>query len=339
MGLPLPVPTFARMADVAVGAATVEGLLDALYTALSAANDYRGTVLPVTHRWTWERYRAGGVTTEAVYASAAPAGTRMQCVPQLILCGTQGAGPGVTRNLNPDDTNAAAFLYAGINKNGGAYVNYTAALPFTSGQFSGFWKADTTAANALTTTVRCFISEESVFIQILYPTNTQQSWIYFGAIVEPYVTDTVIAAEKDNRLYGMQLSAGTLLDTGFLSTITAWPNHSTVAGQRHGGVFTPGSSAYFFQGGRRNVKGAAASTYETRLPTGESCGDLFDWSRNSGTTDSNIDARYGTLRGIYAIGQSISGRRIPSYGAVDQYHIIGVSQGWSDDAIMVKAVP
>lgn len=343
MGLPLPTLTFVRMADVNPAAATIDAMLDAIYTAVTAANDYRGTAVPATHQWTWARYV--NVVTEAVYASAPPVGTPMLMNPQLILCGANPAPGALTANDRiSDGAIVASQLYAGINKSGGAYNAYGAALPFTSGRFFGYWKADTISApnmNAVTTIVRAYISEETVLIQIIGVTTTQQNWIYFGAIVEPYSPDIYLSSEIDNRLYGLQCG-GILNSTTFLSNSSLAAcmfDYNQVAGQMHSGVFSPDnmtSKENTIPICRRlrllNTPTAAALT----TPSGKYVGSFIDQAFNG--SSSGTDWRTGTLRGPLATGLVMSGRYLRNGGA-DVAHFVAMSDIAAAQGIILKAVP
>ena len=62
MAFPVPPLTFVRCADVSPAAANIAGFLDAIYSALSAVNDYRGTAKPATHAWTFTQRQVLSVT-------------------------------------------------------------------------------------------------------------------------------------------------------------------------------------------------------------------------------------------------------------------------------------
>lgn len=333
MGVPLPSLTFYRMPDQNPAAATIAALLDAIYASLSSATDYRGTSLASTHLWTWARFQNVG-TTEAVYASAAPSGTPMTKSPQIILCGTSG-GPAVTV-APPDASGTANVLYLGINKNGGAYNAYTAALPFTSGSFFGYWKASTTVANSASTIVRTFISQETVFIQIIQSVATAQNWMYAGAIVEPYDEDTTNSAETDNRLYGISCG-GANNSTTWLSaaTTTNFLDHGTAASNAHTGLFTPNAATHVV-GGRRSYLANAPGTACLQTPSGVYVGDLQEFGVSTASI-TNTGLRYGTFRGLYIAGLVITGRYLRN-GSTDLYHFISMNTGATAQGMMIPAV-
>lgn len=309
------------------------GFLDALYTALSGAVDYRGTALPATHLWTWARYQNAG-TTEAVYASAPPVGTAMTQNPQLIWCGTS-AGPTYT-GANPDgNTPGANVSSVSINKNGGAYAGYTLALPFTSGQFFGFWRYTGSGFNATTTRLRVFISQETVFVQAIQNTATNQSWCYVGAIGEPYTNDTTVDAESDNRLYGV-VTMGSSLVVG-----NSWYNQNSnmfsygnFAGDPHAGVFTPGGAARITMGKEKiGATGPSASTLQTA--SGAYVGDVIQMARD--TTGANPNGfRQCTLRGINYAGSVVSGRYLRN-GSTDLFHFVSQDTANPAQGIIIPA--
>lgn len=333
MPLPLPALTFYRMADVFPAANTMAAYLDALFAACSATVDYRGTSLASTHRWTWARYQNAG-TTEAVYASAAPAGTTMTQVPQLIWCGT-AAGPTYTGASPDGNTPGANQCSVGINKNGGAYAGYTAALPFTSGQFFGYWRYAASAYNATTTRLRVFISQETVFVQSIQNTATNQAWCYVGAVGEPYTNDTTVDAESDNRLYGICTSGAQNVGNSWYnqaSNMFAWANF---AGDFHCGVFTPGGSSRITIGKEKiGATGPSASTLQTA--SGAYVGDVMQMARDSSGGNTPNGFRQCTLRGINYAGLVVSGRYLRS-GSTDLFHFVSQDTANPAPGIMLPA--
>lgn len=325
MAIPLPNLLFARMADVSPAGTSIAQFLTALYTSLSGATDYRGTALPAANTWTW------ATAAGTVYTTSAPAGTPMTKSPQIIFSMATPA-PALTF-ATPDTVSVADVLYAGINKNGGAYVSNLNPLPYGSGQFFGNWKASTIAALSASTVIRSFISQETTFVQIILPTTTQQSWVNAGAIVEPYSNDTTNAAETDNRLYGLQCG-GTLNLTTVLTTAgTAMFSHSVSATAIHGGLFTPNAGTLIV-GGTRATLATAPTAAALQDPSGVYVGDLIDFAVGA-AADGN---RMGTLRGIYRAGLVQSGRYLRN-GATDLYHFVSMSNIGAAQGIMLPAVP
>lgn len=332
MSLPLPDQTFYRMADQVPAASTIVGALDAIYTALTATVDYRGTSLASTHLWTWARHSPAAVT-DAVYNTAVPSGSPMTLTPAIIIAGATGAP---TPTMLTPDTFTASNILAGIVKSPGAYNAWDNAAPMTSGSFSGYWRALGTTWNSTAATFRLFIGQESILIQA-FTTATGQThgWIYIGAVGEPLGT-AAGSGESDNRLYGMGVSGGTsAVSTTWLSMSGAMWNHSTTAGGYHFGVFQPGAATWY-AGGRRCVLDSAATSAETIDSGGVYCGDLMRIGRSTATTQ-NDGARIGLLRAILQSG-SMQGGRVLRSGSTDLYHVVATNNSAADDAFLLKAV-
>jgi len=335
MSLPLPELTFYKMPPQVPAASTVVGFLDALYTGLSSATDYRGTALAATHVWTWARHTPAAVT-DAVYNTAVPAGSPMALAPAIIIAGMAGAP---TPTMLTPDTFTASNILSGIVKTPGVFNAWDNANPMTTGPFSGYWRAVGTTWNSTGATIQGYISEESIFAEA-YTTATGQTkgWIYIGAVGEPLGT-AVGSGESDNRLYGMFVSGGaSAVSTSWLSTAGAMWNHSTSAGGHHGGVFQPGAATWY-AGGKRQIFTNVATAAEAQDSGGVNVGDLMRFSRNT-ATNQNDGARLGLIRGIYLYGASQAGRVLQhSSGAPDYYHIVGVDNTGPDDAFLLKAAP
>lgn len=336
MSLPLPALTFYRMADQSPAAATISGLLNAIYTALTATVDYRGTSLPSTHLWTVGREQPAG-TTEAVYCTA-PAGTPMGLNPTLIIAGDSGAP---TPTMASPDTFAASVVYAGLVKNSGAWNAWDNANPATSGTFSGYWRAAGTTWNSTTAKARVYISQEIIFVQLIGSTVTNQAWFFLGAIGEPHATNAAsggLDAETDDRLYGM-CTTGTagVLSGSWASTATGnsvFFTHTASDTACHMMVFQPGA-AILYTCGRKLLKQAVSASAEATTPSGVFVGDLIPLCRTSATATHN-GARLGTSRGMYLVGAMQSGKTIRN-GSTDLYHVVGVDTSAVDDAIMLPA--
>lgn len=335
MAFPLPTLTYYRMPDQYATAATIAGLLDAIYAAVTSAVDYRGRTLASTHVWTWARYQNAG-TTEAVYASAAPAGTPMTQVPQLILCGT-AAGPALTM-ATPDTAGGAGanMLFAGINKNGGAYNAYTAASPFTAGSFFGYWRAAGAAILAVTPFVRAFIGQEAIFLQIVSDSDTTaQVWLAMGALYAPLDSDTATSAETDNRQYGMIVNGSSVyVPTDIFSNTgsTIFFRHGGVDGQSHNGIFTPGAGTIIV-GAMREVLLAGPTNPAACDASGTFVGDRIDFCAGA-SGDGN---KRGAFRSAYITGYRPSGMPIRN-GTSDLFHLVTMSLGHGNSGLILKAV-
>lgn len=332
MALPLPDQTYYRMADQVPAASTIAGALNAIYAALTATVDYRGTSLPSTHLWTWARYQNAG-TTEAVYNSACPTGTSMALTPAIIFAGSSGAP---TPTMLAPDTFVASSIMGGIVKTPGAFNAWDNANPMTSGSFSGYWRLLTTTWNSTGATFRVFIGEESVFVQAYTTaTGTTHGWLFIGAVGEPLSTGNG-AGESDNRLYGM-FGSFTNVSTSWLTTGGSVFNHSTAAGNIHGGVFQPGAGTWYV-GGRRAALSGGSTVAETQDTPGAHCGDLMRIGRSSANL-TNAGTRLGLLRSVYMYGLAQSGKVLRN-GGTDLYHVLACdTTAATTDAMILKAAP
>lgn len=327
MSLPLPTLTFYRLPDVTVASANIQGLLDAIYSALIQTSDHRTTALPSTHLWTWTRYQNAG-TTEAVYTTAVPSGPSV--TPRIIFAGASAGSP----TMASPDTFTASNVMVGVNKNSGAFNAWTAALPFTSGQFSGLTRVSGTAANATSTVVRAYVSEEVVFLDIIQ-SATSHWWVLAGAIIEPWTDDTSggsVVSETDNRLFGMLTSGGgTALGNAFLSTATSntFMNHDTGGGNAHGFVLVPNSTGiYSVEASSTWI--TAASTTTTKDLAGKHMAQAVDMVRDGG------GAAMGRLREVYRYGSAQGGLTVRD-GSTDKLHVVGCNTTSADDAIVLRA--
>jgi hypothetical protein len=330
MAFPVPSLTFLRCADTSPTGTTIQDFLDAIYSALSAANDYRGTAKPASHAWTFTRRQVVGVTNAVTCEAPAALGL---ISPVVIFAGR--TLPGTPTTLSPDITGASVPL-VGVNKNGGAYNSWDAALPMTSGQFSGYWRAGSTGSNAVATIVRCFVSQETIFLQVIQ-TSVIQSWVYAGGILQPYTNDTSLACETDGRLYGMVTpgSAGGVSST-WLTTANTFFSHSTSASATHAAVFQPNSSTMYACGTRTVYSSGGGALAETQDLSSAFIGDIMDFGRNTGS-GQNAGTRLGTLRGIYRAGSVQSGRYLRS-GATDLYHYVSTDTANPANGLMLPAV-
>jgi hypothetical protein len=224
-------------------------LLDAIYTAYTSTSYINGTARAqnVGFAW-WPTKSQTASVTEAVYMSP-PTNVLNQ---QVILAGATAAR---TPTLAPSTPAFATnILYTGINKNSGAYTAWTNALPFTTGQFSGYVPA--MAVQAYNQSLRCFESQDGIFATLNF-TGTGNYGQYFiaGGLVDPETGNTTTDAESDGKLYVVgcgvaNAATAAVFDGGNASTSSA-ANYLFAHQYKSAGAgylpkllaFTPGGSA------------------------------------------------------------------------------------------------
>jgi len=330
MAFPVPSLTFVRCADTSPTGTAIQDFLDAIYAALSAANDYRGTAKPATHAWTFTRRQNTGVTVAVTCEPPAALGL---ITPVVIFAGRTIAG---SPTMLAPDVGGNSVPMIGINKNGGAYNAFDAANPMTSGQFSGYYRQGSSANNAIATLVRCFVSQETIFVQIIQ-TSVIQSWNYVGAILQPYTNDISLACETDGRIYGMCTQGSSAqVSASWLTTASTMFGHSTTAASPHCAVFQPNSSTMYACGTRTIYGSSGGALAETQDLSAAFIGDIMDFGRNTATGVNN-GTRLGTLRGVYRAGLIQSGRYLRN-GSTDIYHYISVDTANPAHALMLPAV-
>ena len=326
--LPLSTQTFYRLADQTPAAANIQSVLDAIFTALGLTTDYRGTSLPSTHQWTSvSRYQLAGVT-QAVYCSV-PSGSPMTVAPKIIFAGAAAGTP----TMASPDTFLGSTVMVGINKNAGAFNAWDAAAPFTSGAFSGYWRAAGTALNSASATIRVYVSQEMIVIDG-FNSATSHWPLIVGAWVEPYTDDQVNCSDSDGRLYGMMTagSAAALSNT-FLSSGTTFLNHSTSSGNAHCCVFQPTTGSLYNCGAEVTMQAVANLTDQDMASSDIGC--PIPVARSTAATTQN-GKRLGRAREIYMLG-AVQGGRTRRNGSTDLFHVIGYDSSAADDAICIKA--
>lgn len=333
MAFPVPALTFLRCADVSPAGTTIQAFLDAIYTALSAANDYRGTAKPASHAWTFTQRQVASVTNAITCEPPAALGL---ISPVVIIAGRTLVGTPTSPTMLAPDTAFNSVCLVGVNKNSGAYNSWDAALPMTSGQWSGYYRGVYPTLNATATIVRCYVSQETIFVQCI-GSATVQGWMYAGATLQPYTNDTSLACETDGRLYGMSVSGGTSsVSATWLTSASAMFSHQTSASQVHAAVFQPNTSTMYACGTRTAYTSGGGAAAELQDGSGAYIGDIMDFGRNTASGQNN-GTRLGTLRGIYRAGAVQSGRYLRS-GSTDLYHYVSTDTANPAHGLMLPAV-
>ena len=229
-----------KLATVTATTNGIADMLDAIWAAVqpSVTTYTDGTTRVFTSGgtgWTWSRYQNAGIT-QAVYASP-PNGTLAQ---RIII-----AGASTTPSPSPTmiiDTYLANRLHIGINKNSGSFASWNAALPFTSGQWSGYVAL---GANSPTAPIAVSIieSEETIQIGVLTGTGGNLYGGGAGALIDPDTGDAV-DGESDGRIYGMWTVGTSTLAASMLNfaVTNVFMGHGGSSTNSHFLTFTPGSA-------------------------------------------------------------------------------------------------
>lgn len=338
MALPLLTPTFYRLPDVNVTSGSVNGFLDAVYGSLTSSVDYRGTIIPSTHAWTWARYQSGSIT-EAVYNTAVPTGTQMTQNPCIILAGV-AATASLAATMQSTDTFTNNVPMIGLVKNPAAFLAWNNANPMTSGQFSGYTHLAGTGVNTVNTIIRSYVSQESIFFRFIINYNTQ-FWAHAGAIIEPFTSysdsyfNTIPACETDDRIYGVTSvgSANSLIDSFAANTqrtIHIWQN--SVGGSRFF-AFDPTRATTTYGLGRQ--ANFATSFFQNVDFSGATVLQAVPIFRYSATS-----ILMGISRSIYYQGAITNGNKpVIKNGNTDLYHILAQNLYNSSVVIYLTAAP
>lgn len=335
MALPLTVPTFYRMPDASPSGTTIVHMLNAVFSTLTSSVDYRGTQLPATHLWTWATGSTSG-SISAIYNTAIPSGSTMTQNPTIIIAGFSGsAAPTMTNAFNGVEAYTTSSLLVGLVKNGGAYSDWTNSSPMTTGSFTGYSLLGVPAANATTTTVRTYISQDLIFLRIIQAPTTQY-WAFAGAIIEPYtsyndsLSGIARSAETDDRIYGVNSVGSTPLNNGF-------PGTNSGLFYWRGVAFLPTTSTSISVS-RKNIGYGGGVTSDVDF-AGSFIYERVKYMRWAGSVTVG-NAAVGNLNGIYYTTTSRYNKTVVRDGTTDLYHILHYdTTGLNASAAALKAAP
>lgn len=170
-------------------AVTISGTMAAVRDAFSSTTYSDGSVRTPGSGIAWTQ--SSEITGGAVVGMSLtpPSSTLGQKV--IVV----GGGTGTPTMTSPD-TYATTRLYVGLCKNAGNYNTWTAANPFTTGQYSGL-----TGFCLAVTAIHAYESKDSVVI--FGETSTGTVYITaLGALVDPESSNASLA-ETDGKLYGI----------------------------------------------------------------------------------------------------------------------------------------
>lgn len=304
------------------GAALCPSVLDAIWTVLNLTTYADGSARSQGSgsAWTWSRYQNIGVT-EALYGTP-PTDTLSH---RVIIAGTTATPGGSFTLLSPDTTPVGNQLHVGIAKNAGAFSAWNSSAPFTTGQFSNYWRIWPTSAG--TGTVYIFEGKEGVIVLI----GSGSSFYGFiaGAILDPEGGDTSTDSESDGKLYGM-ITSGTnaAISSTFWSTASGvWLFHSTNNNSAHAGVFTPGSATMLTAVSGMGM-GAAGTTTVMRTRSGRYArAPIF----MRGSVAAPNDTFLGRLRNLTMFTRAMTPQSITGVG-----YVVGASNSTPADCLFAE---
>lgn len=275
--MPLPTLNWRRLAPVTLAANTVNAMLDAIYTAGTAATYADGsTRTPGTDcAWTWSRDTTNALQTGATTAAWGTPPTSFPgvtnpgtVIPQTVIWAGSTAAPTNTLQYTSvtSDARTANIVYVGQCKNPGAYSDWNTATPFTTGEFTGFATAAPLPSAAVWGQMQMYESQEAVVVQFWRAAaNVQTAASIAGAFVDP-LSASPLVSETDGRLYGLSSSGSNNYNSStFLSATSValfyeanvstnsrfgvfGPGTATIAGLRRFGSFTPGTNTVSLNG-------------------------------------------------------------------------------------------
>lgn len=333
----LPSVNWRYVGNAPFAVASVAAALDALYTLGTALLYADGSVRTPGSgsAGTWNRYQNTGVTES------------LRCTPatntlaqRIILAGYAAASvPSPLPTMASPDTSAADVVMISMNKNSGAFATWNAALPFTSGQFFGFWRAWATS-NGIGS-VDLYECTEGVWIVFRNASGNGTFHCYAGAGIDPESPDTTLDAETDGKLYGVWTTgATTAAPTATFSAVTAatarvpWNHNSGPNTLPHAAVFTPGAGTLItvcpsiVMSGTLHVP--STTSFKTRSGRFGRAASLVVGSTVTAPNDPII----GSVRGVAYSGNAALGQRLVD-GATPVGYFVAATATAADGAYLL----
>jgi len=145
--------------------------------------------------------------------------------------------------LSPE-TFGGSILYMAHAKNAGAFTTWNAASPFTSGQFSGYWRLGP-LVTGLTAPMVWSVYETEETVDLVYGVGSVGN-VYAGgagAMIDPDSADAA-DAETDGRIYGMWTGGNPFLSTMLAASANAaqYLIHNTSINFGHFMLWRPGTA-------------------------------------------------------------------------------------------------
>lgn len=303
-------------AGVVPAANTPVGILDAVYTALTAANDYNTVAFPsplvgVT------KYQNAGVT-EAVYGTFTTSAKTFK----FVIGGVNAAR---TPFMGGSHTWLANCIMSGCTLTAGAFSTWDSGTnPFTTGFPSGLLR---TFDTGITTVAKVYAVLTAETLHLYYETNTGTILgSAFGALIDPESTSGN-SQESDGRIYGIAVggSAGAMSSIQNISTAGSGSmfRYTASNGREHFLVFTPTTGV---------VRRAARNDYRvSATTTADASCDNEPYAWPIPVYDPNGGQGLGRLREVCCVRDAKYGFRAQIAG-VDKWFYVSGSTGTDQDA-------
>lgn len=211
-------------------------ILDAVYTALTAANDYNGVAFPSPLVGVTKTTVGGPITEEVIHGTFTTSGKTYKF---MIAAASTAKTPAMFGN----HTWLANCIMTGGNINSGVYLDWAhGTTPMTGGTPTGFMR---TLDTATTTCVKVYATITAEKVDIDYETNTGLILTSsIGAILDPE-TASLVSAESDGRVYGVMVSGSSAVMAATQNTATGTGSpyrYLSSNGGAHFAVHVPGTT-------------------------------------------------------------------------------------------------
>ena len=329
----LPTLTWRAFTPVTLSANTTVAILDAIYTNGTATVNYAdGTPRPApgtvgSTSWTWDRESPAGVTVSAYGTPPQPTAPDAMIPTTYIVAGASALPASGPTMISPD-VNAINRLNLGMVKNPGAYTNWNAANPFTSGDFSGYGTVSPATTVITYVTLYMWECQEAWLAVLSNAAGTQTYVMGGGAFLDPLST-AALNAESDGRCYSFTTTGA----TSFVGT-TWISNISGSVGPWRGTTAANGTRWYQFAPGTSTLRGVVrmiAPPAGALASTSVSPGGEFPYVPTFHALNITSSQYMGELRQIGTTRAARTGQRWDNGGTIVAY-ILSAQTGTDREA-------